>query len=482
MSDALRRFQSAMTHAATSRVRTLGPAVGLALTLLAPAAAIPAYASPPPVSEHGAIATANQLGIAFSHIAEQVSPSVVSIQVEVKRPSAGPGFLFQFPFGGQQEPGVQQGSGSGMVLTADGGILTNNHVVEHAHRIRVKFQDGRQFTGKVVGVDPATDLAVVKIEAKGLTPVRFADSDAALVGQWVVAIGSPFGLDYTVTAGVLSAKGRHGLGPNQIEDYLQTDASINPGNSGGPLVNLQGEVLGVNTMIIGHASGIGFAIPSNMARKIGLELLQKGGVSRAYIGVTYQPLTPELAASFGADRPRGALVNEVVPDGPAAKAGLRSGDIVLEVQGREVKEANDLQRAVLLYNVGEKLQLTVLRNGQKQKLTVTTAERPDTREARAGQSKQRGGAKGQNSLGVELTPVTPEIAKRLRYSGQGGVVVAEVVPGSTAEQAGLMRGDIIEEINRKPVTSEKQVEDALGGRALLKLHRQGGTFFTVIGE
>ena len=459
--------------------------LGLGLLLLAPMAASgPALASPP-ASEHGAIATANQLGIAFSHVAEQVSPSVVSIQVEVSRKRNAPGlFPFPFPFGGDQsEPGLQQGSGSGMILTADGGILTNNHVVEHAQRIRVKLQDGRQFAGKVVGVDPATDLAVVKIDAKGLAPVRFADSDAALVGQWLVAIGSPFGLDYTVTAGVLSAKGRTGLGPNQIEDYLQTDASINPGNSGGPLVNLQGEVLGVNTMIIGHASGIGFAIPSNMARKIGLELLNKGDVSRAYIGVTYQPLTPELASSFGAERARGALVNEVVPDGPAAKAGLRSGDIVLEVQGREVKEANDLQRAVLLYNVGDKLSLTVLRNGQPQKLTVVTAARPDGRQARAGAPNKQRGGKATGSSGADFAPVTPEIAKRLGYTGQGGLVVAEVAPGSPAERAGLMRGDIVQEVDRKPVTGEKQVDDALsGGRALLKLHRQGSTFYTVVGE
>lgn len=468
-----------MKHA-TSRSRALG----LGLALLAPLSAGPAAASPPAVNEHGAIATANQLGVAFSHVAERVSPSVVSIQVEATRPQGGPGFLFPFPFGGpHDEQGVQQGSGSGMVLTSDGGILTNNHVVEHAHRITVKLQDGRQFKGKVVGVDPATDLAVVKIDATGLTPVRFADSDAALVGQWVVAIGSPFGLDYTVTAGVLSAKGRSGLGPNQIEDYLQTDASINPGNSGGPLVNLHGEVLGVNTMIIGRASGIGFAIPSNMSRKIGLELLNKGDVSRAYIGVTYQPLTPELASSFGADRTRGALVNEVVPDGPAAKAGLRSGDIVLDVQGREVKEANDLQRAVLLHGVGEKLVITVLRDGREQKLTLVTAERPDEREARAGRPGKRRGGEQPNESGVDLATLTPEIARRLGYRGQGGVVVAEVAPGSPAEHAGLMRGDIIVEVNRKPASSEKQVDEALSkGKTLLKLHRQGGTMFTVVGE
>jgi serine protease Do len=461
--------------------------LALGLALLAPLSALPASASPPSPTENGPIATATQLGVAFSNIAERVSPSVVSIQVEVRQPPQGGLNLFQFPFGGQQqEPGTQKGSGSGMILTADGAILTNNHVVEHASRITVSLQDGRHFTGKVVGVDPATDLAVVKIDGKNLPAVKFADSDASMVGQWVVAIGSPFGLDYTVTAGVLSAKGRGGLGANEIEDYLQTDASINPGNSGGPLVNLQGEVLGVNTMIIGHASGIGFAIPSNLARKVGLELLKNGDVSRAWIGVTYQELTPELASSFGVQRTRGALVNEVMPNGPAAKAGLRSGDIVLEIQGREIKEGKDLMRAVLLYPVGEKLSVTVLRDGQPQKLTVTTAERPDSRETKLGaaKGKQRNNqVRPSSATGVELAALTPEIARRLGYSGPGGVVVADVASGSPAERAGLMRGDVIEEIDRKQVTTEKQIEDALAKpRALLKLRRQGSTFFTALGD
>ncbi|MDB4991284.1 MAG: degQ [Myxococcaceae bacterium] len=467
--------------------KTLRAPLALGLALLAPLpvtmVAAHAFAAPPSSAEQGPIATATQLGTAFSNIAEQVSPSVVSIQVEVKGQPQGMGGL-PFPFGRpQQEPGTQKGSGSGMVLTADGAILTNNHVVEHAHRIQVTLQDGRHFPGKVLGVDPATDLAVVKIDAKGLAPIKFADSDAAKVGQWVVAIGSPFGLDYTVTAGVLSAKGR-GMGANEIEDYLQTDASINPGNSGGPLVNLQGEVLGVNTMIIG-SSGIGFAIPSNLSRKVGLELLQKGDVSRAWIGVSYQELTPELASSFGVKRTRGALVNEVVPGGPASKAGLRGGDIVLDIQGREVKEGKDLLRAILMYPVGEKLAVTVLRDGQTQKLSVVTAERPDHREANAGNAigRQRGAGRNANTSGVELAQVTPELARRLGYSGPGGVVVAEVTPGSPAEQADLSRGDVIEEVNRKPVTNEKQVQEAmLKGRALLKVVHQGNARYVVVGE
>jgi len=453
--------------------------IALGLALFAPLAA---QASPPSAAEQGPIATANQLGVAFSNIAEQVSPSVVSIQVEVKASQQQMPGIFQFPFGRQSEPGIQKGSGSGMILTQDGAILTNNHVVEKASRIQVTLQDGRHFSGKVVGTDAATDLAVVKIEAKGLPAIKFADSEAAKVGQWVVAIGSPFGLDYTVTAGVLSAKGR-GMGANDIEDYLQTDASINPGNSGGPLVNLQGEVLGVNTMIIG-SSGIGFAIPSAIARKVGMELLQKGDVSRAWIGVYYQELTPELASSFGVQRTRGALVNNIEPGGPAAKGGLRAGDIVLDVQGREVKEGKDLMRAILAFPVGEKLSLTVMRDGQQQKVSVVTAPRPEHGEARGLGNKPRGNPRAPAAAsGVELAQITPDIARRLDYKGTGGVVVADVAPGSAADRAGLQRGDIIEEVNRKAATNEKQVADAIGsGKALLKLSRDGRTSYTAIGE
>jgi serine protease Do len=453
----------------------------LGLSLISPLAAAPALASPPSGAQNP-IATANQLGEAFSRVAEQVSPSVVSIQVEVKR--AQPNFGFFSPFGGGPGDGngpLQKGGGSGMVLTADGAILTNNHVVDSATRIEVAFQDGRRLPAKVVGVDPATDLAVLKVDAKALPAVKFADSDKARVGEWVIAIGSPFGLDYTITAGVVSAKGRGGMGANEIEDYLQTDASINPGNSGGPLIDLDGNVLGINTMIIGHASGIGFAIPSNLARKVGLELLQKGDVSRAWIGVSYQELTPELASSFGVQRTRGALVNEVIANGPAAKAGVRPGDIITDIQGREVREGRDLLRAVLQYPVGEKLAVTVLRDGGPHKLTVVTAARPDQRETRAGQPKRQNQAKPASSRGLELAELTPDIARRIGYQGQSGVVVANVLPGSSADRAGLLRGDVIEEINRKPVSGLRQVEEALGsGKALLKVQRQGGTFFAAI--
>jgi S1-C subfamily serine protease len=284
---------------------------------------------------------------------------------------------------------------------------------------------------------------------------------------------------------VLSAKGRGGMGANEIEDYLQTDASINPGNSGGPLIDLDGQVLGIDTMIIGHGSGIGFAIPSNLARKVALELLQKGDVSRAWIGVSYQELTPELASSFGVQRTRGALINEVMPNGPAAKAGLRAGDIIVEIQGREVREGKDLLRAVLQYPVGEKLAVSVLRDGAQQKISVTTAARPDQREGRAGSTSKpkQGQAKPQQSRGLETTELTPEIARRIGYQGQGGVVVANVQPGSAADRAGLMRGDVIEEVNKKPVSSAQKLEELLSGpKVLLRVHRQGGTFFAALGS
>jgi serine protease Do len=467
-----------MKHSLLSRAR--GPVLGLALS---PLFAAPALASPPPGDSP--MNTATQLEQAFSGVAERASPSVVSIRVEVKRPQPSFGFFFPFGGGGQGDPGIQKGGGSGVVISSDGAILTNNHVVENASRVEVSFQDGRHFVAKVVGTDPATDLAVLRIPAKGLPAARFADSDAAQVGQWVIAIGSPFGLDYTVTAGVLSAKGRGGLGANEIEDYLQTDASINPGNSGGPLINLRGEVLGINTMIIGHASGIGFAVPSNLARKVSSELLEKGDVSRAWIGVSYQELTPELASSFGVERTRGALVNEVASGSPAQQAGLKPGDIILDVGGREVREGRDLLRVVLQNPVGAKLPVTVLRDGQKKSLTLVTAERPTAAEAQGklGARQKRGGAPEASQQGLALQPLTPDVARRIGYGGAGGVVVAAVQPGSAADRAGLTRGDVIEEANKKPVQNAKQVEEALAqGRTLLRLSRQGGTFFTVVGD
>jgi Do/DeqQ family serine protease len=425
-----------------------------------------------------------QLSDAFAEVAARVSPSVVTIQVEGRAdPSELP--QFPFPFFGrelpQQRPELQRGSGSGVVLRADGAILTNNHVVEHADRITVVLMDGRSFRAKVVGTDPATDLAVLRIDAKGLEPLPFADSGKARVGDWVVAIGSPFGLDYTLTAGVLSAKGRGGLGANEIEDYLQTDASINPGNSGGPLVDLHGQVLGINTMIIGRNSGIGFAIPSNLASRVADQLLAQGQVRRAWIGVGFQELTPELASSFGTAVRKGALVSSVVPGGPAEKAGIRSGDVIEKLGGAAIERGADLLRHVLTQEVGKSLPVQLLRDGKRMTVTLTTAERPSNAE----QPPPMHGDAGQPTLdgkfGLGLAPLDEALARRLDYSGTGKVVVRGVAPGSPAERAGLQPGDVIVQADRQAVQSANDVRSALSdGQALLRVERSDSARFVVL--
>ncbi|HEX4351953.1 MAG TPA: trypsin-like peptidase domain-containing protein, partial [Polyangiales bacterium] len=322
-----------------------------------------------------AVNRATQLSDAFATVAEQVSPSVVTIKIEAKQEQPQ---MFRMPFFGnpdqQAQQGIVHGSGSGVVFRSDGAILTNNHVVEHATRITVVMKDGRTFRGKVAGTDPAVDLAVVKIDAKDLPAATFGDSAKSRVGEWVLAIGAPFGLDYTLTAGVLSAKGR-GIGANQIEDYLQTDASINPGNSGGPLVDLNGRVLGINTVIIG-GSGIGFAIPSNLARNVGEQLLASGKVRRAWLGVSFQELSQDLAKTLGKDDTHGALVSSVLKDSPASRAGIRPGDVIERVDSDVVNQSQDLLRAVLMRPVGSNVALGVRRDGKLQTIDVKTAERP----------------------------------------------------------------------------------------------------------
>ncbi len=269
-------------------------------------------------------AEARRLSDAFAAVAEKASPSVVQIEVTVREQTQQVVRWYKNPQA--TETPVQRGMGSGVIFNADGAILTNNHVVEDALSITVRLRDGRILAARLLGRDPATDLAVIHVDAKNLMPAKFADSDSVRVGEWVVAIGSPFGLGYTVTTGVVSAKGRGGVGVNSVEDYLQTDASINPGNSGGPLVNLDGQVLGINTMIVGRGQGIGFAVPSNLARRTADQLVKGGRVQRAWIGVGIQDVTPEIAPELKIDPPAGALVNSVAADGPGARAQLRPGD------------------------------------------------------------------------------------------------------------------------------------------------------------
>ncbi|MGB5193513.1 MAG: trypsin-like peptidase domain-containing protein [Polyangiales bacterium] len=449
-------------------------ALALGATLMVVALGTAAASPGNAVIDEDALSRAVAFETALTSVAESVSPSVVSIQVEVSRPQNDG---IPFFFGGQGRGGIVRGGGSGIILRSDGYILTNNHVVAEASRIDVRLQNGKSYPATLVGSDSATDLAMLKIEATRLPQAEFASSERARVGQFVIAIGSPFGLDYTVTTGVLSAKGRGGIGANEIEDYLQTDASINPGNSGGPLVDLHGQVLGINTMIIGRGSGIGFAIPSEIAQRVAEQLIQSGSVKRAWLGVSFQEITPELASYLGGSFDGGALINGVVPNGPAQKAGLQAGDVVTAVGDTRIREGHDLLRTVLRHGVGERLSLEIRRGDEVRNLLLVTGERPaEERAAVQGQ-----GAQGTGMLGLRLEQLTPQLRARLRYEGDGRVVVGAVLPGSDADRAGLQPGDIVLQADRKEVASVGDVRTALrDGKALLYIERGGQRFFKPI--
>ena len=442
----------------------------MALAMLGSASASPKQSA----VDEDALSRALAFETALTHVAETVSPSVVSIQVEVTKPQNQG---LPFFFGGQGRGGIVRGGGSGVILRSDGYILTNNHVVHQASRIDVRLKNGKSFPAKLVGADPATDLAMLKIDAKNLQQAEFASSEQARVGQFVIAIGSPFGLDYTVTTGVLSAKGRGAIGANEIEDYLQTDASINPGNSGGPLVNLHGRVLGINTMIIGRGTGIGFAIPSEIAQRVARQLIDNGTVRRAWLGVSFQEITPELAAHFGGSFDGGALINGVVPEGPADKAGLQAGDVITAINGERIQEGHDLLRTVLRHGVGERLDLDVRRGDQGKKITLVTGERPNEDGARS----HKPSVEDDGMLGLALEDLTPQLRKRFHYEGDGRVFVRGVAPGSDADRAGLRAGDIILQADRRTVRSIGDIRAALeDGKALLYIERESRRFFQPI--
>jgi Do/DeqQ family serine protease len=441
----------------------------------APAAGATPPPQPSPAQVQASTLEAKRLSDGFVAVAERVSPSVVQIEVTVRDDKAE--LLSRF-FGrsGEGEP-VARGMGSGVVLSADGAVLTNNHVVESALTISVRLRDGRALPAALVGRDPATDLAVVKVEAAGLSPAKFAESDAARVGEWVVAIGSPFGLGYTVTAGVLSAKGRGGLGMNAIEDYLQTDASINPGNSGGPLCNLSGEVLGINTMIVGRGQGIGFAVPSNMARRVAEQILKTGHVTRAWVGVAVQDLSPDLALAMQLPPGAGALVNNVAPDGPAYKANVRPGDVIASVGAHAVHDAHDLIRESASHDAGQPLELEIIRAGHHYAAKVTLAERPEAavEPVPAQQPFSRQG------MGVVVRDLTPQQAAQMNLAAKPLPVVTQIAPGSPADRAGLRVGDVILEANgvAEPV-SDKVAELARSGTLLVRVKRGDAYFYAAL--
>ncbi len=467
-------------------------------------------ALPPPTPSQ--IADARAFSRTFAQIAEQLKPSVVAIKVEkgsggpvsVRRFHRGPQgphqdnpfqgtpferFFGGNGFGGDEDGGFetpkQVGAGSGFVVDARGYILTNNHVVEGADVIKVRFADGRELPAKITGTDPKTDLAVIKVEAGNLVAAKLGDSEKLAPGEWVIAIGNPFGFDHTVTVGVISAKGRSGVGGGPYEDFLQTDAAINPGNSGGPLVSLDGEVIGINTAIKGIGTMIGFAIPSTMVRPIADQLIATGHVRRPYLGILMQDVTPELAAGLGGGAPpKGALVGQVEPTSPAARAGVQPGDVIVSVDGAAVDGSKSVQKAVLRKRLDEKVALKVWRGGKELTLAATTAEHPGD----AADKKQVAGAdgpSGKGRLGVELQSLTPEIAERLGLGGADkGAVVAGVRPDGPAFEAGVREGDLIVEIDRQPVTSAddaiRMLRAARNGGHLLRVRRGDGALFIVV--
>jgi Do/DeqQ family serine protease len=471
-------FLVSCTAALGSPALAQAPAPAPARAAGAPAAGLLSAGSPvpTPAQVQASTAEAKRLSEGFVAVAERASPSVVQIDVTVRDERADLMSRF-FGHSASDEP-VARGMGSGVVFSSDGAVLTNNHVVEAALTINVRLRDGRSMPARLVGRDPATDLAVVKVDATGLTAAKFADSDAARVGEWVVAIGSPFGLGYTVTAGVLSAKGRGALGMNAIEDYLQTDASINPGNSGGPLCNLQGEVLGINTMIVGRGQGIGFAVPSSMAQRVADQILKSGHVSRAWMGVAVQDLTPELAAALQLSPTSGALVNNVASGGPALKANVRPGDVIASVGAHAVHDGHDLIRETIAHDVGQPIQLEIIRGGQHYAATVTLSERP---EAAVEPAPTQQPASSRSGMGLVVRDLSPQQAAQMNLDPKPLPAITQVVPGSAADRAGLRVGDVIVEANAAANPTSAQVAElARGGGLVLRVKRGDAYFYTAL--
>ena len=440
-----------------------------------------------------ATTSAASLSHEFEQVAKEVEPAVVNINTEqIIHNTAGqvPPGLNQF-FGGMNPFGQffgneprefkQRSLGSGFIVNSDGYILTNNHVIENASQIRVKLNDGREMEAKVVGADPQTDLAVLKIPATDLPTLQMANSGKVQVGEWVLAFGSPFGLSQTMTAGIISAKGRT-IGAGPYDNFLQTDAAINPGNSGGPLVDLAGKVVGINTMIAsqsGGFQGVGFAIPSSMAEQVYTQIVKYGKVTRGWLGVRIQAMTPELAKSFNVKPDEGVLVAAVDPDSPAHNAGLKSGDVMLTFEGKEIHNPRDLSLAVADTKVGTMANMGVLRNGQKLSLEVKVGERtPEVAERNPAEAQPE----AQGKLGLSVENLTPQVAQELKLNSDKGALVTQVRPGSPADDGGVRTGDVVREINHKPVDNASELAAAAqelksGSTVLLKVERDGQPLF-----
>jgi serine protease Do len=433
---------------------------------------------------------------AFSEIARSVSPAVVNISTTkiVRRDTTplfdDPFFDFLNPFRNFKMPKKwkEQSLGSGVIVSPDGYIITNNHVIEQADEIRVTLLDKRSFRARIIGADPKTDVAVVKIDARNLPTVRWGDSDRLQVGEFVLAIGNPFGLSHTVTMGIISAVGRADVGIADYEDFIQTDAAINPGNSGGPLVNIKGELIGINTAIFsksGGYQGIGFAVPCNMAHLVMDQLEKQGKVTRGWLGVTIQELTPDLSQKFGLKSSNGALVGDVAKGSPAEKAGIKRGDIILAFDGKKVNDVGGLRNMVAQSRVGSEIAISIQRGEKEYTFKVLIVELPkDVSEAVPNNVPDDSTVEG--LAGLSVMDLTKEIARQLGlHKEERGIVIIRVGPGSGAEEAGIRKGDVIQEMDKKKVTGVDDYNKIIAGilpgdTVLLFINRGGKKFYVTV--
>ncbi len=435
----------------------------------------------------------------LAELVKRLKPSVVNISTTSVAKGGSPfGSPFQSPFGGGENDPFeeffkkyfgdipqgefrQRGLGSGFIISEDGFIITNNHVVEKANDIDVILEDGEKYKAEVIGKDPKTDLALLKVQPKNRLPaVPLGNSDVLEIGDWVVAIGNPFGLGHTVTAGIVSAKGRS-LGLGAYDDYIQTDAAINPGNSGGPLFNLNGQVVGVNTAIIAGGQGIGFAIPSSMARNVIEQLKNSGKVVRGWLGVLVQQITPEIAESMKFKEPTGALVADVTPGGPADKAGIKRGDVIVEFNGNTIKDMAELPKLVAITPPGTQSKLKFISNGNEKTAEIKLGELPEEVAKASGGS----GQEIERNMGLVVQEINPQIQRRLQLEDSKGIIITNVQPGSIGWEAGLRRGDIILEVNRKQISGLDEYRKAIdsikkGDSALLLVKRDKNTVYVAL--
>ncbi|GJL81078.1 MAG: serine protease [marine bacterium B5-7] len=455
-----------------NRLVVLGRSVGSALLL-----SLMLVTTPAAIADNG-IEHLKQAGKAFSEVAKKVSPAVVFISVEkVEDVEFSQGrspfddeffkrfFDQPYPEGQQGQPRQRRirGQGSGFIVSSDGYILTNNHVVGDADSVTVQLQDGREFTARKIGSDPHSDVAVIKVDATDLPVLELGDSDQLEVGEWVLAIGSPFGLSHTLTAGIVSAKGRSSVGITDYEDFIQTDAAINPGNSGGPLVDLNGKAIGMNTAIFSRSGGymgIGFAIPIKMVSNIMKQLIDDGRVTRGFLGILIQDLTHDLADSFNLEGQRGVLIAGVSEDSPAERGGLKQGDVVIEFNGRPVVKVGAFRNQVSMVTPGSKVHMKVIREGNEKEIEIEVGTLPESEDEQAVTHNN-----AISDLGFSVQTLTPELAQKFEIDDEGGVVITSVDNGSPAFESGLRPGMVISEVSRRKVANVKEFTKAIKDNA-----------------